>query len=171
MAKNLIAGDTTTIIESGNDISVDLNTYYKDTVDTVGYAPNLQTTVKTDLVSAINELVPVVLYDNPTFNGGSIVLSDSAGSYSRFIIEYANYDGMYQSVIVDYPNGKSFTAIHGSAVATPYVYQQYTKYTINGSNITMNWSAQSRIAHNGATTVTYSTTNPSTYIRKVIAYK
>ena len=57
MAKNLIAGTTTTIVENGNDISVDLNTDYKDTVDSVGYAPNLETTVKTDLVSAINEVL------------------------------------------------------------------------------------------------------------------
>ena len=171
MAKNLIAGDTTTIIESGNDISVDLNTEYKDTVDSVGSVGSLETTDKTSIVNAINELVPVVLYDNSSFTGGTITLSESAANYSRFIIEYANYDGMYQSVIVDDPNGKSFTAIHGSAVGTPYVYQQYTKYTINGSNITMNWSAQSRIAHNSATTVTYSTTNSNTYIRKVIAYK
>lgn len=171
MAKNLIAGDTTTIIENGNDIAVDLNEDYKDTVDSVGNANNLETTDKTSLVNAINELVPVVLYDNSSYTGGSITISDSAANYSRFIIEYANYDGMYQSIIVDNPNGKSFTAIHCSVVATPYVYQQYTKYTINGSNITMNWSAQSRIAHNGATTVTYSTTNPSTYIRKVLGYK
>lgn len=55
MAKNLIAGDTTTIIENGNDISVDLNTDYKDKVDSVGNVDNLETTDKTDLVSAINE--------------------------------------------------------------------------------------------------------------------
>lgn len=56
MAKNLIAGDTTTIIENGNDISVDLNTDYKDKVDSVGNVDNLETTDNTDLVSAINEI-------------------------------------------------------------------------------------------------------------------
>ncbi|MBQ1793705.1 MAG: hypothetical protein II006_03525 [Peptostreptococcaceae bacterium] len=62
MAKNLIAGDTTTIIESGNDISVDLNTEYKDTVDSVGVADYLETTNKSDLVSAINEIYDDLYY-------------------------------------------------------------------------------------------------------------
>lgn len=51
MAKNLIAGTTTTIIESGSDISVDLNTNYKDFID---IDESLQTTANT-LSSAINE--------------------------------------------------------------------------------------------------------------------
>ena len=62
MAKNLIAGDTTTIVENGNDISVDLNTEYKETVDSVGNANNLETINKSDLVSAINELYDGMYY-------------------------------------------------------------------------------------------------------------
>lgn len=64
MAKNLISGDTTTINENGNDISVDLNEDYKDTVDSVGYANNLETTDKTSLVNAINETYERTLDDS-----------------------------------------------------------------------------------------------------------
>ena len=51
MAKNLIAGTTTTIVENGNDISVDLNTDYKDFIDE---SETLDTTAQT-LPKAINE--------------------------------------------------------------------------------------------------------------------
>ena len=56
MAKNLISGDTTTIVENGNDIAVDLNTNYKNIVDSVGSVGGLDTTHKDTLVDAINEV-------------------------------------------------------------------------------------------------------------------
>lgn len=68
MAKNLISGDTTTINENGNDIAVELNQEYKDTVDSVGSADSLETTDKTSLVSAINEI-----YDDLYFKDGDTI--------------------------------------------------------------------------------------------------
>lgn len=62
MAKNLISGDTTTINENGNDISVELNQDYKDMVDSVGSVDSLETTDKNDLVSAINEIYDDLYY-------------------------------------------------------------------------------------------------------------
>ena len=68
MAKNLISGDTTTIVENGNDIAVDLNEDYKDTVDSVGSVGSLETTDKTSLVNAINEL-----YDSMYYKSGDTI--------------------------------------------------------------------------------------------------
>lgn len=77
MAKNLISGDTTTIIESGNDIAVDLNEDYKDTVDSVGSVGSLETTDKTSLVNAINEV-----YDRTVDDSGWITLTPTKGTWN-----------------------------------------------------------------------------------------
>ena len=77
MAKNLIAGTTTTIVESGNDISVDLNTNYKDYCDSVGYVASLNTTDKTSVVNAINELYSD-MYFQP---GDSLTATYQVGGY------------------------------------------------------------------------------------------
>ncbi len=68
MAKNLISGKTTTINENGDDIAVELNSTYKDIVDSVGYASDLETIDKASLVNAINEL-----YDSMYYKPGDII--------------------------------------------------------------------------------------------------
>lgn len=68
MAKNLIAGDTTTIVENGNDISVELNQDYTDFID---INESLQTTANT-LPSAINEL------KNEVYDTGWVDFSNTA---------------------------------------------------------------------------------------------
>ena len=77
----------------------------------IGDLTDLETTVKTDLVSAVNTLVDVVLFDNPAgVSAGDtpdgLTLNDSISNYKYIEIFYKNTDDYFTSVKVYQPNGK-----------------------------------------------------------------
>lgn len=136
MAKNLIGGNTTTIVENGNDIAVDLNEDYKDTVDSVGSVGSLETTDKTSIVNAINELVPYVLFDG-TASTSSVDLSDSASGYSYLEIFYGwtGFSFGCSSVKIQAPTTHTANLTQ-TVVNNSYLYHAVSVWTISGTTIT-----------------------------------
>lgn len=137
MAKNLIGGNTTTINESGNDISVELNSTYTNFID---IDETLKTTAQT-LPEAINELTPVILYndeDSSISAKASLTLSDSAANYTYLEIFYGWDGGGFglSSNKIYKANGKKAN-LGQSVFNNGYIYTASSTWSISGTAMTM----------------------------------
>lgn len=136
--------------------------------DNVGTLSNLNTTDKTSIVNAINELVnlkPVVLYNDSTGTTGTVTLSDSAANYSYIEIFYKNTDGYCSSV----------KAINGTDVSLTITYQASDKLWYTSKVVTINGISISNKNHaigwiNNSNNTGYGNTN-NMKITRVIGYK
>lgn len=176
MAKNLISGDTTTINENGNDIAVELNQEYVDFIDK---DESLQTTAQT-LTSAINELIPVVLYDSmSTAGSGSVesyTLSDSVSNYKYIDIFYSwgvAFGIVSTRIYVPGTTGGLNFPINLSqmVVGSSNLYCVVGVWTISGTTLSRTSEEFWRLTTNGYPTRTSGTGGHVLQIKMVVGYK
>ena len=142
-----------------------------------GNASNLNTTDKTSIVNAINEvnsglrgLIPVVVYNNSTGVNGNVALSQSINSAKEVHITYRQ-EGYSESTKTDIvlpgetKHQLSFIqASMSNNILTGYLFSAYI--ALSGSTIT--YTDGIRAAINNDTT--YLSGEKSIYITKVVAY-
>lgn len=80
----------------------------QDIRDQIGNLSDLNTTNKDSLVGAINELLPVVLYENEAGTSNNFTLSDSVANYKyiEVYVKQESYTGGYKHEKLEEPNGK-----------------------------------------------------------------
>lgn len=144
----------------------------------IGTMTNLETTEKTTLVKAINEvkeqvndLEPVVLYEDPLGTGtnSTVSLTDSAANYTKLEIIY-NENGYYSDTTIFEPNGKDVELLVGHCSFTSIILCAKVM-TISGTSMTIkdgNRTVKIILTADG-NNVTAGDNN--IYITKVVGYK
>ena len=111
---------------------------------TNGTTPALNATnlnqMQTNTENAINELKPIVLYNNSTGTTGTVTLSQNASNFSMLEIFYTKSSIGYQSVKVFSPNGKTVSLITGYINSTSEAQLLLPRATISGTSITRSYS-------------------------------
>lgn len=136
-----------------------LGTYYETGT---GNLQNLNTRVNSNVVNAINGMLPVVLFDSmdsPSY-GASVTLSETAANYDylEIIFRYSS-NNAFKSILIPSPNGKK-VFLDGSYDNGTYLYTCTGTYTINGTTMTRDGEVRWRFATGGANnTRTTATTN------------
>lgn len=141
--------------------------------DNVGTLSNLNTTDKSNIVSAINEVnsKEVVLY-NSTSGSTSASLSDSTANYTYIeIIFKENVNNkIYSTGKILNPNGKNTTLFYAEfpSSASGNIYLFGTQYTISGTSISVDSNRYGFSTVNGSGAVNYEN---RIRILRVIGYK
>ena len=108
-----------------------------------GTTPALNATnlnqMQTNVENAINELKPVVLYNNTSGTTGTATLSETAANFQYLEIFYSK-GGIYNSVKVYSPNNKKASLIIGYLNSSADAQLQLAKVTISGTQITRDTS-------------------------------
>ena len=152
--------------EDMNEIKSVVNGNYNE----VGNITNLNTTDKSSVVNAINELTPVVLYTNADGTVSTIsTLSDSVANYTYIEIYYGWIGGSFGllSTRVHRPTSTNVN-LSTSVLNNSALYFADSQWTLSGTSITNTKGEYWRIQTNG--TVTRATQN-NVAIFKVIGYK
>lgn len=106
-------------------------------IEKIGDLTNLETTAKTDLVSAINELTPVVLYDDDSGSSGNIEIEDNISNYSRIdIVVKTTNNNIYNTLTFYDPNGKNLELRTGNAETGLTDYYLFVACTMTFSGTT-----------------------------------
>lgn len=154
--------------------AVDMNEI-KSVVNTnanlVGDLTELNTTDKTSIVNAINEIkTPVVLYNNTSGSNAEITLSDSSANYEYIEIFYRNNNSVYSSLKVYQPNGKSVLLPCNIGNSGNQIWVQTSTWSISATNVSpvSTRSVQLSLTSSGVSSV--SNTN-QLYITRIIGYK
>lgn len=134
----------------------------------VGDLTNLNTTAKTSIVEAINELIPTTLYDNSSGETGTVNLSDSSANYNYIEIFCKDSNGVSSSTKVENPNGKNVNLM--SVRIDTGVIQFYTKNVSINTNKITNIEGYT-IRMQGSSINAYNNANTYILITKVIGYK
>lgn len=137
--------------------------------DTIGDITELDTTDKTSVVNAINELVnkftPVVLYNNTSGTTENITdLSDNVSNYSYLEIFYSYNDSRQSTKII---GNKASLIVH--TTSNNQTYLLFKEVTFSGTSMTVNSYQQWNNVW-GTSNVNASNTN-SIYVIKIVGYK
>lgn len=138
-------------------------------VEKIGDITLLDTTDKTSVVNAINELVnkftPVVLYNDTTGTTGNITdLSDNVSNYSYLEIFYS-YNGSRQSTKII--GNKASLIVH--TTSNNQTYLLFKEVSFSGTSMTVNTYQQWNNVW-GTSNVNASNTN-GIYVIKIVGYK
>lgn len=152
-----------------NDVTMESDLSVDGTINQIGNLAALNTSAKNNIVSAINELTPYVLFTDTSGDTSDITLSKSSANF-KYIEVYYKYDtsdtfGEYYSKINE-PNGKTI-ALNMMLDNNNYCYQLYCPYSISGTTMTKGTAVQWRTSTTGS-----ARTTPNVFaITKVIGYK
>ena len=141
---------------------------------TVQNAYSTSTTVpySANYTNSAFQMVGTLLYNNVSGTTGNVTLADSAANYSFIEIYYRNDFNDYASMKVCEPNGKqvaiSTTTPPDITSTANRMYAKATRYTINGTSITVGASRDGAIRHEANAQITQ--TNDISVV-KVIGYK
>ena len=137
--------------------------------DKIGDLSDLNTTNKDSLVSAINELLPVVLYENEVGTSDNFTLSDSVANYKyiEVYVKQESYTGGYKHEKLEEPNGKKVMFNYERYETNPDRLQSF------GLSVTFNGTAATVGDKFGFITGNqiYGTTAESIKVVKVLGYK
>lgn len=94
--------------------------------------------MQTNIENAINELKPVVLYNNATGTTGNVTLSATTANFAYLDIFLAKEDWEY-FIRVHSPNGKTVIATTSQIYGTndPLLYTYLKRMSISGNTITI----------------------------------
>lgn len=155
-----------------NTIAVVDNNKAKELNQVLGNLSTLNTTNKDSLVGAINELLPVILYENETGTSNNFTLNDSVTNY-EYIEVYTrqeNYTNGYKYEKIYEPNGKkvfiNYARYEGSESSNLKLQSFGMGVTFSGTNATVS----DKFGFVTGNTI-YSTTADSIKVVKVIGYK
>lgn len=160
MAKNLINGTNIEVAENGDNITLELTT-----TGSIGDLTTLDTTDKSSLVDAINELVPTVLYSDETGATDTVTLDDDYTNYT-----YIEIFGARSNIATSCKIDTSLTS-RASLTVSNYASNVITIYTarviLSGTTATMTGGA---IAFQSGGIAGFASNN-EIYITKIIGYK
>lgn len=145
----------------------EIKSVVNNNANNIGDLSNLQTTVTSSLVGAVNVLAPTILFDNANNSSLDVVLNDSAANYSYLDVFFTdrNSNARFGYTKVNNPNGNNFGAALITAQASE-VQIKCASYSVSGTSITSVY--QHAITLKSATPEMW--TN-NIYIIKVIGYK
>lgn len=142
----------------------------------IGTMANLETTEKTTLVGAINEvkeqvndLEPVVLYQDVTGETGTVTLSDSAANYKKLEIIY-NESGYYSDTTIFEPDGKDVELLVGHCSNTSIILVAKVM-TISGTTMSIKDNTRYTKMTLTNTGINVDSVSNSLSITKVVGYK
>jgi len=140
-------------------------------VEKIGDITLLDTTDKTSVVNAINELVnkftPVVLYNDTTGTTGNITdLSDNVSNYSYLEIFYKMTNTIQSTKI---SGNRASLIVHVTDTTSHETYIQFKEVSFSGTTMTVN-SSQEWENNWGSTGITAGNTNNIKVI-KILGYK
>lgn len=165
--------DTPTIPSISDSYSTSTsNGYSSNYVNTqIGNLSNLQTTETSNIVGAINSLMPVSLFDAPA-GSLTVTLNDSASNYNMLYIETIGlqYTTILktEAFIVNNPNNKTISKTYGFYNSiNNQIYIVTPIFTINGTSITISNNQAGTVGANNA----YLGSNDTIGITKVLGYK
>lgn len=141
-----------------------LNAMQDGIYDDVGILSNLETSNKTNLVSAINSTLPIVLYNNSQGSNTDITLNDAVENYEYIEIFYKNNDGFYSSRKFCQPSGKKLV-LDSYYVSSADIVFKYNCITITGTTLTRNAFAEVSRAN-----ISSVDSGAKTYITRIIGY-
>lgn len=116
-----------------------------------------------DVDDKVDELKPVILYDDTTGSTGNITLNETSANF-KYIDVFAEKSGCYGFTRCANPNGKQIgIAIH-NAYGTTDIQQIFARYSISGTTMTKDHELY--ILNNGSPT-----SSNDLAIIKVVGYK
>lgn len=170
------------LVKVGDTLEIGTEVYYdgaevpegwEQVDDPVGDLTDLDTTTKTDLVSAINEVnslvTPVTLYNNASGTTSTITLSETAANFSYIDIIYSKNTAVgYSTTRVYEPNTKNVNLTEIDTNVADYISIYGCSITINGTSLTFNNGKGVALTSTG---VDGFSNNNEVKIYKVIGYK
>lgn len=154
---------TTTPVNATNLRKMD--TGIKNNSDNIGELTNLETSDKSSVVNAINELITKELYNDSTGTTGSINnLADDVSNYKYLEIFYS-YNGTRQSTKII--GNKASLIVHTTSNNQTNI--SFKEVTFSGTSMTVNSYQQWNNVW-GTSNVNASNTN-SIYIIRIVGYK
>lgn len=140
----------------------------------IGEISNLNTTDKSSVINALNEVVdnykPINLYENTAGTNGNITLSDNASNYKYIEIYYfiRIAEDSYSSTKCYDPNGKEVFLL-GATNTAQNIDFNFAQKVINGTQITTKYYGR-LFSTFGSSGMTFGKNN-NVWITKVVGYK
>lgn len=142
---------------------------YKSLDNVIGDLSSLNTTDKSNIIDAINSLLPVTLFEGT--GDTSITLNDNLANYKKIIIYYyqtAYHSTSYSSVEVDEPDGKNVELTFVIGVSdNSGLYANNRGYSLNGTKVTKIDGYNARFYNAGSMWAI----SDSIRISKIVGYK